>query len=59
MDCSIKDFYVLDALDIYEITTQRRLSKKAGISLGHANYVLKAFLKKGLVDLTPKKWTLI
>ena len=51
MDLSIKDFHVLDALDSYEITTQRQLSKKSGLSLGHVNYLLKILLKKGLVKM--------
>ena len=51
MGLTTKGFFVLDALDEHEITTQRQLSKKAGISLGHVNYVLKAFLKKGLVKI--------
>ncbi|MGB2930048.1 MAG: MarR family EPS-associated transcriptional regulator [Desulfobacterales bacterium] len=42
---------MLDALDSYEITTQRQLSEKSGISLGHVNYVLKGLLKKGLVKI--------
>jgi len=51
MELSTKDFHVLDALDSYEITTQRQLSERAGISLGHVNYVLKVLLKKGLVKM--------
>jgi EPS-associated MarR family transcriptional regulator len=51
MELSTKHFYVLDALDSYEITTQRQLSEKSGISLGLVNYLLKAFLKKGLVKM--------
>ena len=46
-----KGFFVLDALDEHEITTQRQLSEKAGISLGHVNYVLKVLLKKGLIKI--------
>jgi EPS-associated MarR family transcriptional regulator len=49
MELSTKDFHVLDALDSYEITTQRQLSEKSGISLGHVNCLLKSLLKKGLV----------
>ncbi len=51
MELSTKDFHVLDALDSYEITTQRQLSEKSGISLGQVNYLLKSFLKKGLVKM--------
>ena len=51
MKLSTKDFHVLDALDSYEITTQRQLSEKSGISLGHVNYLLKHLLKKGLVKM--------
>ena len=51
MELSTKDFHVLDALDSYEITTQRQLSERAGISLGHVNYVLKVLLKKGLIKI--------
>ena len=51
LELSTKDFHVLDALDSYEITTQRQLSDRAGISLGHVNYVLKVLLKKGLVKI--------
>jgi EPS-associated MarR family transcriptional regulator len=51
MELSTKHFHVLDALDSYEITTQRQLSEKSGISLGLVNYLLKSFLKKGLVEM--------
>lgn len=51
MELSRKDFEVLDALDREEITTQRQLSKYAGISLGQVNYVLKSLLARGLVKL--------
>ncbi len=51
MELSTKDIHVLDALDRYEITTQRQLSERAGISLGHVNYVLKVLLKKGLIKI--------
>ena len=51
MEFSLKDFHVLDALDSYDITTQRQLSEKSGISLGHVNYLLKILLKKGLVKM--------
>ena len=51
MELSTKDFHVLDAIDSYEITTQRQLSEKAGISLGHVNYLLKSLLEKGLVKM--------
>ena len=51
MELSTKDFHVLDALDSYEITTQRQLSEKSGISLGHVNCLLKSLLKKGLVKM--------
>ena len=51
IELSTKDFHILDALDSYEITTQRQLSERAGISLGHVNYVLKVLLKKGLVKI--------
>ena len=46
-----KDFQVLEALDKFEITTQRQLADQAGISLGKVNYVLKSLLEKGLVKL--------
>jgi len=51
MDFSIKDFQVLDALGDHEITTQRQLSEKTGISLGQVNFVLKSLLEKGLVKI--------
>ena len=51
MELSTKDFHVLDALDSYEITTQRQLSERASISLGYVNYVLKVLLKKGLIKI--------
>ena len=51
MELSTKDFHLLDALDSYEITTQRQLSEKSSISLGHVNYLLKSLLKKGLVKM--------
>jgi len=35
MGLPTKCFFVLDALNEYQITTQRQLSEKAGISLGH------------------------
>ena len=51
MQLSNKDFKILDALDRQEITTQRQLSRHAGISLGQVNYVLRSLLQKGLVKL--------
>ena len=51
MKLSTKDFHVLDALDSYEITTQRQLSEKSGVSLGHVNSLLKSLLKKGLIKM--------
>jgi len=51
IELSTKDFHVIDAFDKYEITTQRQLSEKTGISLGHVNYVLKVLLKSGLVKI--------
>jgi EPS-associated MarR family transcriptional regulator len=51
VELSTKDFHVLDALDSYEITTQRQLSEKSSTSLGHVNYLLKSLLKKGLVKM--------
>jgi len=51
MELSNKDFEVLDALDRQEITTQRQLSRHAGISLGQVNYLLKSLLQGGLVKL--------
>ncbi len=51
MDLSKKDFHVLEALDSYEITTQRQLSEKSGISLGHVNYLLKSLLENSLVKM--------
>ena len=51
MKLSTKSFFILDALDNYEITTQRQLSERAGISLGHVNYLLKSLLEKGLVKM--------
>lgn len=60
MQFSENTFKVLDALDNHVITTQRELSKYAGISLGQVNYVLKNLLEKGFVKLgnfkkNPKK----
>jgi len=51
MEFSTKDFHLLDTLDSYEITTQRQLSEKSSISLGHVNYLLKSLLKKGFVKM--------
>ena len=51
MGLPTKCFFVLDALNEYQITTQRQLSEKAGISLGHVNYVIKVLLKKGLIKI--------
>ena len=51
MKLSITDFHVLDALDSCDITTQRQLSEKSGISLGHVNFLLKSLLKRGLVKM--------
>jgi EPS-associated MarR family transcriptional regulator len=51
LELSTKDFHVLDALDSHKITTQRQLSEKSGISLGHVNYLLKSLLEKGLVKM--------
>jgi len=55
MNFTEKDFQVLDALDKFEITTQRQLANQAGISLGKVNYVLKSLLAKGLVTLSNLK----
>ena len=46
-----KDYQVLDALDRYEITSQKQLADHAGISVGKVNYVLKSLLDRGLVKL--------
>jgi EPS-associated MarR family transcriptional regulator len=51
MALSNKDFKVLDALDSVAITTQRKLSKHTGISLGQINYVLRRLLEKGMVKI--------
>jgi len=51
MEFSEHTFRVLDALDTHTITTQRQLSKHAGVSLGQVNYVLKTLLEKGFVKL--------
>ncbi|MHA1370712.1 MAG: MarR family EPS-associated transcriptional regulator [Promethearchaeota archaeon] len=51
MELSENAFKVLDALDSHEITTQRQLSRVAGVSLGQVNYVLKTLLEKGFVKL--------
>ena len=51
MDLSKTDFQVLEVLDSQEITTQRQLSERAGISLGQVNYVLKSLLERGLVKI--------
>lgn len=60
MNLSEKEFPILDALGQEEISTQRELADRAGISLGQVNYVLKNFLERGLVKITnftksPKK----
>jgi EPS-associated MarR family transcriptional regulator len=46
-----KYFPVLDALDTQTITTQRELSKRTGISLGQANFLLRSLSKKGLIKI--------
>ncbi|MFH1629153.1 MAG: MarR family EPS-associated transcriptional regulator [Pseudomonadota bacterium] len=51
MELSEKDFQILDALDRQEITTQRELAERAGVSLGQVNYVIKSFLEKGFVKI--------
>ncbi len=51
MNSSQKDFQVLNALTSQDISTQRQLSELSGISLGQVNYVLKSFMKKGLVKI--------
>jgi EPS-associated MarR family transcriptional regulator len=51
MNNQTKDFQILEALDSQEITSQRQLSEKAGISLGQVNYVLKNLLEKGLIKI--------
>ena len=51
MNNRTKDFQILEALDSREITSQRQLSERAGISLGQVNYVLKSLLEKGLVKI--------
>jgi EPS-associated MarR family transcriptional regulator len=51
MKLSEKTFHVLDALDRQEISSQRQLADRSGISLGQANYILKSLLEKGLVKV--------
>jgi EPS-associated MarR family transcriptional regulator len=51
MKLSEKAFQVLDALDKYEISTQRQLADHSGISLGQVNYILKSLLERGLVKV--------
>ena len=48
---SERDFHLLDALDSGDITSQRQLAEHSGMSLGKVNFVLKSFLKKGLVKI--------
>ena len=51
MDLSEKAFHVLDTLDREEISNQRQLAEHTGVSLGQVNYIIKSFLKKGLVKI--------
>ncbi len=51
MTGSNRDFQVLDTLDSREITSQRQLSEKTGISLGQINYVLKRLIEKGWIKI--------
>ncbi len=46
-----KNFWILEALDNHNITTQRQLAELSGISLGRVNYVLKSLLKEGLIKI--------
>lgn len=45
------EFQILDLLDRKEITSQRQLSDKTGISLGQINYVIKRLLAKGWIKI--------
>jgi len=51
MPSSHRDFQILDTLDSREITSQRQLSERTGISLGQINYVLKRLLEKGWIKI--------
>ncbi|MFC1580586.1 MarR family EPS-associated transcriptional regulator [Thermodesulfobacteriota bacterium] len=51
MDLSEKAFQVLDTLDREEISNQRQIAEHTGVSLGQVNYIIKSFLKKGLVKI--------
>jgi EPS-associated MarR family transcriptional regulator len=60
MKLTEKTFQVLEALDRKEISSQRQLADRSGISLGQVNYILKSLLEKGLVKVNnfrknPKK----
>ena len=51
MELTERDFKVLDALERYDITSQRQLAYHAGVSLGKVNYALRSLLDKDLVKL--------
>ena len=51
MQFSDKTFAVLDALDREEISNQRQLADRAGVSLGQVNYILNSLIEKGFVKI--------
>ncbi len=51
MKLTKKAFQVLDSLDNQEILSQRQLANQSGVSLSQANYLLKRFVKAGLVKI--------
>jgi EPS-associated MarR family transcriptional regulator len=60
MKLTKKTFQVLDTLDRQEVSSQRQLADRAGISLGQVNYILRSLLEKGFVKIdnfrkNPKK----
>jgi DNA-binding MarR family transcriptional regulator len=45
------EYEVLNHLQENEITTQRRISKRTGLSLGAVNLLLKKMARKGLIKI--------
>ena len=43
--------FIIKEIETSPTTTQRTLSARLGISLGKTNYLLKALIKKGLIEV--------
>jgi EPS-associated MarR family transcriptional regulator len=46
-----ENLLIIKEIEFQPTVTQRKLSKKVGVSLGKVNYLLKELIKKGLVEV--------